>query len=289
MSHDKSKSHHHDKSKSKELKLDCLEPELVQWRDGRDGQPGRAGKDGQPGRPGKDGTHGRPGRDGKDGRDGRDGPSGIPGQDGQDGFDGERGPRGHRGEPGCHGDRGFTGPTGPFGGPPGPPGPPGPEGTTGPLGGPPGPTGSAGQAGPTGSAGGLSNYGQIYNISSQNVPVENDITFDTNGIMTSIFIHVPGTSGLTVLADGMFQIFFNVLTLGPNQFAITVNGLPNAGTVFAVGSGMSQNNGQTILALSAGDVLTLRNHSSTTTATLPNMLAGSQLNVNASLLITKIA
>jgi hypothetical protein len=67
-----------------------------------------------------------------------------------------------------------------------------------------------------------------------------------------------------------------------------VNGAPVAGTVYGSGAGTQQNNGQAIITMAAGDVLTLRNHSSTAAVTLQTLAGGTQINVNASIKIIKL-
>ena len=74
----------------------------------------------------------------------------------------------------------------------------------------------------------------------------------------------------------------------PNQFALFVNGAAAAGSVYGSGTGTQQNNGQLILALNTGDVITIRNHSSAAAVTLQTLAGGTQTNVNASVLIRKL-
>jgi hypothetical protein len=61
-----------------------------------------------------------------------------------------------------------------------------------------------------------------------------------------------------------------------------------AGSVYGSGGGTQQNNGQVILALSAGDVVTIVNHSSASAVTL-QLAGGTQTNVNASVRILKLS
>jgi hypothetical protein len=68
-----------------------------------------------------------------------------------------------------------------------------------------------------------------------------------------------------------------------------VNGAPVTNTVYGSGAGTQQDNGFAILTLSAGDRLTLVNHSSAAAVTLQTLAGGTQTNVNASLLIEKLA
>ena len=74
----------------------------------------------------------------------------------------------------------------------------------------------------------------------------------------------------------------------PNQFALFLNGALVLGTVYGSGAGTQQNNGQAIIAIAAGDVLTLRNHSSSAAVSLQTLAGGIQTNVNASIVIKKL-
>jgi hypothetical protein len=120
------------------------------------------------------------------------------------------------------------------------------------------------------------------------VPLEADVTFDTNGILTPGITHAPGTSAIVVTVAGDYEVTFSVSSVEPSQFALFLNGAPVAGTVYGSGAGTQQNNGQAIIAIAAGDVLTLRNHTSAAAVTLQTLAGGTQTNVNASIVITKL-
>jgi hypothetical protein len=130
--------------------------------------------------------------------------------------------------------------------------------------------------------------GFIYNVSAQTVPVETDVIFDTNGILTPGITHAPGTTQIAVTNPGKYESTFSVSGVEPNQFALFLNGAQVTGTVYGSGAGTQQNNGQAIIALAAGDVLTLRNHSSSAAVTLQTLAGGTQTNVNASVVIKKL-
>jgi len=147
-----------------------------------------------------------------------------------------------------------------------------------------GPPGPPGPQGPPAS----SEYGYVYNTSVQLVAIEAAVLFDTNGLLTAGITHSPGASGITVASTGDYAISFSVSGVEPNQFALFVNGIVAPGTIHGSGTGTQQNNGQTILTLAAGDVLTLRNHSSAAAVTLQILAGGTQTNVNASLRIQKL-
>ncbi|MCQ6281040.1 collagen-like protein [Bacillus sp. EB600] len=137
-------------------------------------------------------------------------------------------------------------------------------------------------------AGGLSQYGYIYNLSLETVAVDDPVIFDSNGITTPGITHTPGTSQIVVTSPGYYEVTFSVSSVETSQFALFLNGAPVAGTVYGSGAGTQQNNGQAIIAIAAGDVLTLRNHTSAAAVTLQTLAGGTQTNVNASIVIKKL-
>ena len=184
---------------------------------------------------------------------------------------------------------GPTGPTGPQGpiGPAGATGPAGPAGAAGATG-PTGPAGATGATGPTGPAGGLSAFGYIFNNSAEVVAIEAPINFALNGPLLGI-THAPGNAGVSITAAGTYAIHFSVTNVEPAQFTLFVNGAPVTNTVYGSGAGTQQDNGFAILTLQANDILTLVNHSSAAAVTLQTLAGGTQTNVNASLLIERLA
>ena len=193
------------------------------------------------------------------------------------------GPAGAQGVPGVAGAQGQPGPAGATGpiGPAGATGPAGPTGATG-------PTGPTGATGPTGPAGGLSAFGYIYNNSAETVAIEAPIAFDLNGPLLGI-THAPNNAGVNVTATGTYAIHFTVTNVEPAQFTLFVNGAAVPTTTYGSGAGTQQDNGFAILVLQANDTLTLVNHSSAAAVTLQTLAGGTQTNVNASLLIEKLA
>lgn len=161
-------------------------------------------------------------------------------------------------------------------GPAGPQGPAGPAGADGSSGGTPGPAVS-----------GLAQYGHIYNLGAQVVPIEADVVFDTNGTLQGL-THAAGTSAITVGTAGVYDITFSVSGVEPNQFAVFVNGSVAPGSLHGSGAGTQQNRGSAFLTLTAGDVVTLRNHSSAAAVTLQTLAGGTQINVNASIRLLRL-
>ena len=229
------------------------------------------------------------------------GPQGAAGATGPTGPAGAAGAVGAVGAVGAQGPIGLTGLQGAAGaaGPTGPAGAAGAVGAQGPIGadgaaGAPGATGAQGPAGATGAPGpagsnGLAEYAYVYNLTAETVAIEAAIAFDSNGVMTSGITHSLGTSDITLLNAGIYKIDFSVSGTEPNQMALFVNGVVVPGTTYGSGAGTQQNSGQAIIAVGAGGVLSVRNHSSAAAVGLAALIGGTQPTANASVTIEKLA
>jgi hypothetical protein len=208
------------------------------------------------------------------------GVQGDTGAAGPQGLQGVQGDTGAAGSSGAAGSQGATGDTGPAG----PQGDAGPAGATGPA----GPTGPGGPAGPPGSNG-LSEYAYVYNLGAQTVQLEADVTFDTNGVLSAGITHAPGSADLVIANAGTYKVTFSVSGTEPSQMALFVNGTLAPGTVYASGAGTQQNTGQAILPIGAGDVFTVRNHTSSAAVGLATPIGGTAASVNASVTVEKLS
>jgi hypothetical protein len=176
-------------------------------------------------------------------------------------------------------------------------GPQGPQGLMGPIGpqglqGDPGLQGPQGEVGPMGpmgpqGTGGVYEYAYIYNVSDQEVSLEADVLFDTNGVMTSGIMHAPGTAQINVANSGTYKITFSVSGNKQNELTIFLNGAAVLGTTYKANSNNQQNTGIALLYISVGDVLTLRNQTSSGMTTI-SLSADLQNCVNASIILEKI-
>jgi len=144
-----------------------------------------------------------------------------------------------------------------------------------------------GAAGPAGTNG-LAEYGYVYNLTPRTVPIEADVIFDTNGVLTPGVTHTTGTALIRVINAGTYKISYSVSGTESNQFALFVNGNLVPGSIYGSGAGTQQNTGQVIVTLGAGDSFTLRNHTSSAAVGLQTLAGGTQANVNASVVIEKI-
>lgn len=221
---------------------------------------------------GPQGIMGPPGANGATGATGPVGPQGPQGAQGVTGPTGPVGPTGPQGPQGLQGLQGVQGVTGPQGetGATGPAGPQGLQGATGATGatgpqGAIGPTGPTGPAGPAGAAGtGLIAYGGLYGTTTDAVALT------TTPVALPLGTQMPssnltyGTNNVTVTDAGTYELAYGVRGSMSDGSSLTVsvgqNGTAIAATTItdALTSGTpSSVHGQTIVTLSAGDVLTL--------------------------------
>lgn len=218
---------------------------------------------------GPQGIMGPPGANGATGAIGPVGPQGPQGAQGVTGPTGPVGPTGPQGPQGLQGVQGVTGPQGETGatGPAGPQGLQGATGATGATGpqGAIGPTGPTGPAGPAGAAGtGLIAYGGLYGTTTDAVALT------TTPVALPLGTQMPssnltyGTNSVTVTDAGTYELAYGVRGSMSDGSSLTVsvgqNGTAIAATTItdALTSGTpSSVHGQTIVTLSAGDVLTL--------------------------------
>ncbi|MBC7884686.1 MAG: hypothetical protein H7X99_04385 [Saprospiraceae bacterium] len=128
----------------------------------------------------------------------------------------------------------------------------------------------------------------IFNTLTQVVMIEDPVIFDSNGFITSGFVHVQGTGLITIINTGIYKATFSVSGTEPNQFALFLNDSPIFGSTYGSGAGTQQNNGQVVFSAAAGDVVSLRNHSSFSSVGLFSFTGGTQSNVNASIILEKL-
>lgn len=215
---------------------------------------------------GPPGANGATGATGPVGPQGPQGAQGVAGPTGPVGPTGPQGPQGLQGLQGLQGVQGVTGPQGETGAT-GPAGPQGLQGATGATGatGPQGAIGPTGPTGPAGAAGtGLIAYGGLYGTTTDAVALT------TTPVALPLSTQMPssnltyGTNNVTVTDAGTYELAYGVRGSMSDGSSLTVsvgqNGTAIAATTItdALTSGTpSSVHGQTIVTLSAGDVLTL--------------------------------
>ena len=125
-------------------------------------------------------------------------------------------------------------------------------------------------------------------MAGETVPLEADVTFDSNGVLSSGMAHTPGSAGITLANAGTYEVTYEVSGTAPTQIALFDNGALVPGTVYGSGAGTQQNTGSAIITVAAGDTITVRNHTSSAAIGLATAIGGTQANVNASVMIEKI-
>jgi len=106
--------------------------------------------------------------------------------------------------------------------------------------------------------------------------------------MTSCITHTASTAAINIIFAGIYELTFSVSGSEINQFAFYRNGTMIPGGVYGSGDVNQQNIGHVIVLLTAGDVITVRNHTSAGAITLATTVGGSVANVNASIMIEKL-
>jgi hypothetical protein len=136
----------------------------------------------------------------------------------------------------------------------------------------------------------LSEFAYVYNLRGESVALEGDVTFDSNGVLTSGIAHALGGAGIRLVGSGTYRVEYSISGTEPSQFALFVNGTTLvSGSVYGSGAGTQQSTGQALVTVVAGDVLTLRNHTSAAAVTLATPIGGTQQSTNASVTIEKLA
>lgn len=240
----------------------------------RRGAPGALGAAGPAGIMGAGGATGAS-TTGATGPTGPIGPIGATGVTGATGGT-VAGPTGPTGSTGATGTTGATGATGTS-----PSGPAGPKGATG-VTGATGNTGATGATGPTGGGGATAQFAYIFNSSFRTVALEADVVFDSTLSATAGITHAANSSQIIVLNTGTYKVTFNLICDVVNQFGLFLNGSLVSGTIY--GNNFLTPNpvaaprtiGQAIFPISAGDILTLRNHTSSGGTVVFPVLNGGQ-------------
>lgn len=253
----------------------CQAPE------GPTGPVGPAGTFGPPGKIGATGPAGAKGPEGTNGANGINGQNGAPGPVGPTGAVGPRGPTGPTGTSGTDGADGVQGPQGPVGatGATGPTGPTGPTGLTGAT----GPTGATGAAGGDGTS---LDFAQFVTKTAQ----ANIAAAAAGGVGGVVNLALIGPDaygdfglsggGVEVPSTGDYQITYSVNPSGAALLTLAANGTLIPNTAFGDSISFGVIFGNVIVSLDAGDVVTIRNNTTSTIATsLPGITAANTVNV----------
>ena len=101
----------------------------------------------------------------------------------------------------------------------------------------------------------------------QKLNANDTFNWSTNCLNSNSSLYVQGHNYITIDRDGIYDIFMDTITDQPVQYALFVNGVPNAKYIFGRDSGAARCIGRQFIKLNKNDVLTVRNYESTLTLT----------------------
>jgi len=138
-------------------------------------------------------------------------------------------------------------------------------------------------------------FGFFYNKEvAGTVAIEGVFPFDTDGpVSPGAFLHtaspVPATSApITIVNAGTYEVVWTTGVAEPQQVALFLDGVAVDSTIYGQATGTSVMTGVAVITATAGQALTLRNHSSAAALTLVTPAGGTQDNNTNSLFIKSL-
>ena len=133
--------------------------------------------------------------------------------------------------------------------------------------------------------------GSFSTKTEQTVLPEQDLVFDTMTNVNGLLWNPTGTNPeqVKILEDGVYKVFANAHVGVSAQFAITVNGVAVIPGIQGVNKGATPLTSRTLLQLKKGDVLTVRNHTTSPYFNITTHAGGLQETVSLILTVFKIA
>ena len=136
---------------------------------------------------------------------------------------------------------------------------------------------------------GFTVHGSVTN-GDQLVALEGDVSFSSLHEASGVSWNIGSPTQVVVSEDGIYHTYFQLNTQTAAQFAITVNGVPDETTTYGINKGAGQLTSRSLLTLKAGDVLTVRNHSSNVgSVQITSNAGGLNTGVSALFMLYKIA
>jgi len=139
---------------------------------------------------------------------------------------------------------------------------------------------------------GFNVVGSFYNKNEQTVLTESDVVFNAFQNVQGLVWNPTTTNPeqIKVTEDGIYNFAFLANTNTPAQFSYTLNGVPVNTTTQGCNRGAGQISMDSLLTLNQGDVITVRNHTSSNGSIIISKHAGGiQLSLAATLVAYKLA
>lgn len=106
---------------------------------------------------------------------------------------------------------------------------------------------------------GAPSYVHLSSTSHQIIPIDSSFYWN-NDIYKHCVVHQPGKQEVTIERDGVYDVFADIITNEPMQFALFINNVPDASTIFGKDSGGTKGLMRQFVKLNKGDVISIRNH-----------------------------
>ena len=115
-------------------------------------------------------------------------------------------------------------------------------------------------------------------VSDSHQKITNGVSVDwtTNQLLRNVH-HTQGKPEIVIEQDGIYDIFFDILTNEPSQLTLFINGVADLSTTFGRESGGARCLMRQFIKLNKCDVLTVRNYESHSTTLTTSINAGGQL------------
>jgi hypothetical protein len=136
---------------------------------------------------------------------------------------------------------------------------------------------------------GIDAYGSFYSTNTQIVPIDNSIIFDYNQNVLNM-THTKGTGDVKILKDGIYYFCVILETSQSCQFTLFVNGVQENSTTTGINKGASVLQMRQMIELKTNDIVSIRNHvSSSGAVTITQGSGGSLLGVNTQLILLRVS
>ena len=120
---------------------------------------------------------------------------------------------------------------------------------------------------------GTDSYFNYASSHSQIVQLGDSINWELTTLKENI-IHDQATAYTVIEKDGIYDLFFDCITSEPSQFTLFINGIPDLDTTFGRDSGANKCLMRQFVKLNKGDVIDIRNFSSTSVDVTTSLNSG---------------
>ena len=137
---------------------------------------------------------------------------------------------------------------------------------------------------------GFNVHGSFYTTLAQSIPLEADVMWDNYQNVQGMTWSASNPNQVVVGSSGVYKIFFLGHVAQAAQAGIAINGVVNENTVQGTNKGSSQFTVRSLLNLKAGDIISIKNHSSASGQfTITQQAGGAEFSIAGILTVVKIA